>query len=419
MKSMSDLKYHFGVKMRIYPDDRQKKIIDLNCNISRFVYNKMIEINTKLYRLHKTNIYIRQNAIEQENLEKQLRYVKYLKNRYPFMYQRDIDSDNVSHAKRSYKAAWNMFRKVHSAGTPKFKKKGYESKYQTTTHYSSKSKDNISIYSGLPRFEDLNHIKLSKVGTVKVVNQRKDMFAKKTDIRMGTVTITKDICDRYYISLALASDTPFVDAKEKTGMNLGIDLNIENFLTDSNGAMVANPRYYETIHNKLAHAQRKLSRRQLRAKKEHRPLREAKNYQKQRLIVAKIYNKVRAQRSYFLHKLSTALINSHDLVVAENLRSKNMMKNHALAMRIADVGWREFLGKLEYKADLYGKQFLMIDPKNTTQMCSACGHIMGHDDTDKITLDIREWICPKCHTHHIRDWNAAKNILNKGMAQLA
>lgn len=417
MKSMSDLKYHFGVKMRIYPDDRQKKIIDLNCNISRFVYNKMIEINTKLYRLHKTNIYIRQNSIEQENLEKQLKTIKYFKNRYPFMYQRDIDSLTTSNAKRSYKAAWNMFRKIHNAGTPNFKKKGYENKYQTTTQYGKR--DDISIFVGTVHFTDLNHIRLPKVGIVKVINQRKDIFANKTDIRMGTVTLTKDTCDRYYISLALASDTSFVDAKEKTGMNLGIDLNIENFLTDSNGAMVANPRYYETIHNKLAHAQRKLSRRQLRAKKEHRPLREAKNYQKQRLIVAKIYNKVRAQRSYFLHKLSTALINSHDLVVAENLRSKNMMKNHALAMRIADVGWREFLGKLEYKADLYGKQFLMIDPKNTTQMCSACGHIMGHDDTDKITLDIREWTCPKCNKHHIRDWNAAKNILNKGMAQLA
>lgn len=125
------------------------------------------------------------------------------------------------------------------------------------------------------------------------------------------------------------------------------------------------------------------------------------------------------QRHNFLQQISTALIKNHDLVVAEELRSKNMLKNHALALSISDVGWRTFLGMLAYKAKLYGRRFITINPRNTTQTCRDCGFVMGTNGTDKLTLDDREWTCPNCGVHHIRDWNAAKNILDKGIAKLA
>lgn len=198
------------------------------------------------------------------------------------------------------------------------------------------------------------------------------------------------------------------------------DLNTGNFLTTSNGAVVDNPRYYRHALKRLRHAQRKLSRRQLRAKKERRSLRDSKNYQKQRLLVARLHAKVFRQRDNFLNNVSTALINSYDLVVAERLQSKNMLKNHALAMAISDVGWRLFLNKLAYKANLYNKTFIMVDPKNTTQTCANCGYVCGSDDRHaKLTLKDRQWFCPYCNKKHIRDVNAAINILNKGLAQLA
>ncbi|MFD1485747.1 RNA-guided endonuclease InsQ/TnpB family protein, partial [Lacticaseibacillus baoqingensis] len=108
------------------------------------------------------------------------------------------------------------------------------------------------------------------------------------------------------------------------------------------------------------------------------------------------------------------LIKNHDLVVAEELRSKNMLRNHALAMSIADVGWRTLLDMLAYKADLYGRQFVTVDPRNTTQTCSDCGFVMA--DEQKLTLADRKWTCPQCGAFHIRDHNAAKNILAKGLA---
>ena len=99
----------------------------------------------------------------------------------------------------------------------------------------------------------------------------------------------------------------------------------------------------------------------------------------------------------------------------KELRSRNLLKNHALSQAISDVGWRSFLNMLAYKADLYGKEFLTIDPKYTTQRCHQCGSIMGQNGYKKLTLKDREWTCPICQTHHIRDWNAAVNILEKGL----
>ena len=173
------------------------------------------------------------------------------------------------------------------------------------------------------------------------------------------------------------------------------------------------------MKNKLAKQQRKLSRRQRRAKAENRNLRNAKNYQKQRRLVAKMHDKIRNQRNNFLNLVSITLINSHDLVVAENLRSSNMLKNHALAMSISDVGWRSFLEKMEYKSVMYGRKFVTVDPKNTTQKCHDCGFVMGTENTEKLTLKDREWTCPNCGTFHIRDVNASLNILDKGLEKLA
>ena len=188
---------------------------------------------------------------------------------------------------------------------------------------------------------------------------------------MGTVTIHKDNTCVYTISIQLGSEKPFFKIPEKTGAVVGIDLNTDNFYSDSNGNMIPNPRYYKRSLVRLKKQQRILTRRILRAKKENRSIRESKNVQKQRIKVAMISKRVYNQRNSFLDKASKALIENQDLVVAEELRTKNMLKNHALAQAISDVGWRLMLRKLSYKSEL------------------------------------------------LRDINAAKNILSKGLEELA
>ena len=415
MKKMSDLAYHYGLKMRIYPSSQQKRIIDLNGNIARTVYNKMVAIDQELYQLKQIKLPITSILLRIEELEKR-KNARNMSNHYPYMQDKNIDSLAKANAIQNYQKAWKMFRKVHRTGTPKFHKKGYYLSYQTNAQYGKGTK--MDVYSATVKFLDNKHIKLPKLGRLRVAGSHRRILDKKKDIRIGTVTVSKDSADRYFVSMQLGSDTPFVNKLAKTNSQIGIDLNTENFLTTSEGKVIDNPRYYRMIKGRLAKAQRTLSRRQRRAKKEKRSLRNSKNYQKQRRLVAKIHDKIRNQRNNFLNVNSTRLINNHDLIVAENLKSSNMLKNHALALSISDVGWRSFLQKLAYKADLYQRTFIVVHPKNTTQTCHDCGFIMGSGNTEKLTLKDREWTCPACKTHHIRDVNAAQNILSKGLKQL-
>ena len=416
MKSMAKMKYHYGLKMRCYPSDQQKQLIKINSDASRFIYNEMVAINKELMQLRRVKlpIDIVRDRIKQLTMRQN---AKQMSNHYQFLEDKRIDSLTKANAIQNYRKAWNAFRKVHTAGVPKFHRKNYRWRYQTNCQYPGKK--TALLTNGTVCFLDNSHVKVPKIGLLRVAGSQARLLKRICETRIGTVTLTKDSADRFFLSMQLASDESFVKVVKATHGHVGIDLNTDNFLTDSGGNIVPNPRYYRTIKGKLAKEQRILSRRQQRAKKEHRSLRDSKNYQKQRLLVAKLHAKVMNQRHNFLQQISTALIKNHDLVVAEELRSKNMLKNHALALSISDVGWRTFLGMLAYKAKLYGRQFITINPRNTTQTCCDCGFVMGTNGTDKLTLDDRKWTCPNCGIHHIRDWNAAKNILDKGIAKLA
>ena len=413
---MAQLEYHYGLKMRCYPSDQQKQIIKVNSDASRFIYNEMVAIGKELWQLSRVKLPIDtvQDRIKQLTMRQN---AKQMSNHYQFLEDKRIDSLTKANAIQNYRKAWNSFRKVHTAGVPKFHRKSYRWRYQTNCQYPGQK--TALLTNGTVCFLDNSHVKVPKIGQLRVAGSQARLLKRMCETRIGTVTLTKDPADHFFLSMQLASDKPFVKESKTNHGHIGIDLNTDNFLTDSEGNTVPNPQYYRTIKDKLAKEQRILSRRQRRAKKEHRSLRDSKNYQKQRLLVAKLHAKVMNQRHNFLQQISTALIKNHDLVVAEELRSKNMLKNHALALSISDVGWRSFLGMLAYKADLYGRQFITISPRNTTQTCHNCGFVMGTNGTDKLTLADRKWTCPNCGTHHIRDWNAAKNILDKGIAKLA
>lgn len=416
MKSMEKMQYHYGLKMRCYPSDQQKQLIKINSDASRFIYNEMVAIGKELMQLRRVRLPIDtvQDRIKQLTMRQN---AKQMSNHYQFLEDKRIDSLAKANAIQNYRKAWNAFRKVHTAGVPKFHRKSYRWRYQTNCQYPGQK---IALLTnGTVCFLDNSHVKVPKIGLLRVAGSQARLLKRMCETRIGTVTLTRDPADHFFLSMQLASDESFVKVSKANHGHIGIDLNTDNFLTDSDGNTVPNPRYYRTIKGKLAKEQRVLSRRQRRVKKEHRSLRDSKNYQKQRLLVAKLHAKVMNQRHNFLQQISTALIKNHDLVVAEELRSKNMLRNHALALSISDVGWRSFLGMLAYKADLYGRQFITISPRNTTQTCHNCGFVMGTNGTNKLTLADRKWTCPNCGTHHIRDWNAAKNILDKGIVKLA
>lgn len=467
---MKDLPYHFGIKMRCYPSTKQMQMIRKGIDASRFTYNEMVARNQDAYDcvrlseaslvpwflfrtkdrfwefwrnrgqlndvLHHGNWSDINDYLYAETLTRLVKmplmqnYYKacikdqtIIRKRFEWLQDKMIANATISMAMTSYKSAWNLWRKAHNrkVGTPRFKRKDWfgVGSMQLSNKYTSN--ESTDMYSGCVRVLDRHHINLPKLGRIRVAHLSHFLNGHNANIiRIGTVTVRQDNLGYYWVSFVLGSTEPFKAALKKTGSQLGIDLNTDNFLTDSEGNRIENPRYYQRTEKYLKNAKRVLSRRQLRAKKENRSLRDSKNYLKQRFLVAKKMKKISNRRNNFLDNLSLALIKNHDLVVAEDLKSKNMLKNHALAKSIVDVGWRTFIQKLTYKAELYGKTFITVDPKNTTQTCHNCGYVCGSDEgSEKLTLKDREWTCHNCSTHHIRDHNAAMNILTKGQLALA
>jgi putative transposase len=215
-----------------------------------------------------------------------------------------------------------------------------------------------------------------------------------------TVTVSRDPCGRWYVSLAVEVDD--LAQLSATGAVVGVDLGIKDFAVTSDGERIANPRHLADRERNLARYQRRLARCQ----------KGSANRAKAKAKVARAHRKIRASRTDFLHKASTNLVRDHDAIVLEDLAVKNMVRNRKLAKAISDCGWGTFRSMIEYKAAKYGRHVIVIDrwyPSSKT--CSACGHLLA-----ELSLKTRHWTCPGCGTLHDRDINAAKNILAAGLA---
>lgn len=410
---MKDYNYHIGLKLRIYPSDKQKKIIKMNGGASRYIYNKLVADNNEIFKLKKSSSF---SPVDKDRLEF-LQSIHSSKSNtlvmIPFLSQKEIDSDMIDNAIQNYKMAWNQFRKVKGTSVPTFHKKDNTYSYKTSNHYG-KVRDN-GLKDGSIYFIDNNHINLPKIGKIRFKGSKKlvdKILNFNHEIRLGSVSIEKDNLGLCYISISLASDYPFYDEYDKTNSSLGIDLNLSNFLADSDDNIIDSPKFLKKSDAKLKKEQRKLSRKYEASKKGEYKYYECKNYQDQRLKVAKIYKHVSNQRKDFYNVLANNLVKNHDYIFAENLKVINLIKNHKLAKAISDSSWRSFLTILEWTAIKRNKTFILVDPKNTTQTCSVCGVISD----EKIILGQEEWTCPNCGTHHIRDINAAINIKNKGLS---
>ena len=306
-----------------------------------------------------------------------------------FPWLREVDSLALANAQLNLNKAYKSFFQS-GFGFPRFKSKKTAQSYQTNNQ-----KGTIALLDG--------KIKLPKVGWVKVKAHRQPKGLIKS------ATISKTATGKYFISILCEEE---IIPLPKTDSNLGIDLGLENFAILSTGEKIGNPKFLTSLSKKLAKEQKVLSRRGLFAKKKGVKLSESSNYQKQKLKVARLHEKIVHQRKDFLHKLSTNLIKNHDVICIEDLASRNLMKNHHLERAIGDVSWSEFVRQLRYKADWYGKKIVTINRWfPSSQLCSSCGVNSG-----KKALSIREWTCEHCHAHHDRDINASLNILKEGLS---
>lgn len=411
MLRMSELPYHMGFIVKLYPSNEQKRLIAVNDGAKRAVYNHLVARSNERYLLSKTAAFVPCYQDRLAYVKSVTGAVKNIQNAMPFLYGKDVDAQTIANAVKNYKTAWKNQKERHT-GAPTFKKKSYEQSYQTNAHYYA-NKDGEIVSNA--RFEDKEHVVLPKLGRIRMGASPKlvEKFLKRNDIRIGTITISRDAVGEYWASFSLGSEKPFHEPLPKTGKQHGIDLNLVELINDSDGETSENMRFYQRTQQQLAKQQRRLSRRHERAKKENRELRNAKNYQKQRKKVASMHRRISRQREDYLHNLSKHEVENQDLIAAEDLQVKNLIKNHHLAKSIADAGWRKLLTMLQYKAAFYGKTVVLVPPQNTTQTCSVCGYVMKGEQ--HLTLKDREWECPNCHMLHKRDTNAAQNVLKRAL----
>ena len=273
----------------------------------------------------------------------------------------------------------NCKKGLAQKGYPKFKKFSRSVEYKT---------------SGWKLTEDKKYIHITDktgIGKLKLIGSYNREILDKFLIKR--VRLIKR-ADGFYCQFVL--DIERIEPFDSTGKEVGIDVGLNHFLTDSNGDKIDNPRFLRKAEKRLKKAQRKLSKKKKGSNKR----------QKQKSKVARIHLKVSRQRKDFVVKTAKALIQSNDLVVYEDLKVFNMVKNRKLAKSISDASWSMFTDWLDYFGKIHGKFVIAVNPQYTSQQCSSCGNIV------KKTLSVRTHIC-SCGCVLDRDENAAKNILQK------
>lgn len=357
-----------GVKFRIYPNREQQNLINQTLGCCRLIYNKGLSM--------RNDAYVSGQKIGYSQTSSMLTQMKQSED---FSFLKNVDSIALQQSLRDLDRGFvNFFQK--RAAHPTFKSKHNNRQSYRTLNQN----DNIRIVG--------KYIKLPKLGFVKV---RQSMDIGK----IHNVTIERTPTGKYYAVLNIEfTPTP----KQNIGGVIGIDVGIKEFYSDSNGQVVNNPKYLERSMRKLVREQRKFSRKQI----------GSNNRNKQRIQVAKVHEKITNQRNDFLQKQSTKLICENQTICIEDLKVKNMIRNHKLAQHIASVSWSKFFDMLTYKATWYGNDIIKVPTMYpSSQTCSCC----GYKNVLLKNLAIRVWECPDCHTVHDRDTNASINILTKGL----
>ena len=362
-------------KYRIYPNQQQAVAFEQHFGCVRFVYNWALALQKRYHAMFGKSL---SRTQIQSQLVKKKKTAK-------FAWLNEVNSQSLLNALLNVHTAFTNFFKGR-AKFPRFKSKKIPQKsYQCPQHCS------VNFEQGI--------INLPKIKGIKTV------FSREFVGNIKTVTITKTATGKYHASI-LVENNEVVPTPTTVEPNLtvGIDLGISHLLNLSDGSKFDNPKHLSNASKRLSAQQKIFARKQ----------KQSKNHQKQKLAVARIYEKVRNQRLDLHHKITHKLIceNQATSYALEDLAVKNMVKSRKLAKAIHDVGWGQFVTLLTYKANWHGKNILKVNRFfASSKICSHCHHKL-----DSLPLSVRNWACPSCQVKHDRDANAASNIRHQALA---
>ncbi len=358
-------------KFRFYPTPEQENLLRRTLGCVRLIYNKALAARTTAWYEKHERVGYAQTSAMLTNWKKQ-EDLKFLTQVSCVPLQQGLRHLQTAFTNFfSNRARYPNFKKKRNGGSAEFTKSAF--KWKDGQVYLAKCVDPLAI----------RWSRQLPPGCVP-----------------STITVKLDPMGRWSVSLRV-NDTRDLKLKP-TKKQVGIDLGISSLLTTSDGEKLANPKNINKLHKKLRLAQKSLCRK----------TKGSNNYQKARLKVARIHAQIKDSRLDYTHKLTTQLIRENQTIVVEDLAVKNMVKNHKLARAISDANWGEIVRQLDYKAGWYGRELIKIDRYfPSSKRCSSCGHVV-----EKLPLNIRDWDCPECGTHHDRDINASINILAAGLA---
>ena len=365
-------------RVRLYPTQEQEVLINKTFGCVRLVWNTLLDKNIK--------------GFENEGKSwKQDYNTTKLKDSFEFL--NEVSAASLQQKARDLKETYSQwFRSVTGKrkikiGYPKFKSK----KFSKDSYRLPNQK--FSIY------QDLNLIRLEKIGKVKC--KLSDTIPE--DVKFISVTVSKTKSNKYYASVVVEQEKEFLPL---TCKKIGIDLGLKDLMTLSNGVVIKRSNYLRESQSKIKKAQQHLSRKS----------KGSSRYEKQRIKLAKLQEKVANKREWFTHNITKAIIKNYDVICVETLSSKDMQSFSSINKVLSEVSLYEIVRQLEYKADWYGKTFTKVDKWfPSSQLCSVC----DHRNIETKDLSLRKWKCPVCGTHHHRDHNAAINILKQGFKDIS
>ncbi len=362
-------------KYRIYPNSEQELLIQKTFGCVRFVYNHFLADRITAYKENgESRTFFQQNKMLTD-----------FKKEYVWLQEPDKNALQLA-LKNLNTAYQNFFRNVKKGGTPGFPK--FKRKHDNQKSYST---------AGTLIKVENKTIKLPKLGLVKAKLSRK----LPEGARILNATVLQEPSGKYFVSIGFEYEQDVPDRKLNTENAIGLDYSSPHFYVDSDGNKADMPHFYREAEKKLAREQRRLSRK----------TKGSSNWEKQRIKVARAFEKVRNCRQDWQHKLSTKLAEQYDIVSVENIDYKGMAQGLHLAKATNDNGFGQFRTFLSYKLAERGKKLITIDkwfPSSKT--CNVCGYV-----NFELKLSDRSWVCPECGTEHNRDLNAAVNIRDEGL----